>query len=989
MINVCSQFKIVIIFISALLLTSCGGGTASTGGTPAASTATGIFRDSNTAGLSYVSGAQTGVTDANGQFTYEVGGMVTFSVGGVTLGTTLGKTIITPVDLVAGGSSSSVEVQNITRFLLMLDEDGNSANGINISAAAQTASANWVQVNFLTADLPSELTSIISDAATADNGNHTLPNTTSAQTHLEETILCTYAGAYRGTYTGNDNGTFGLLVDANNGNVSGLAYSTDSQEDIILSGTDSVSFDQNAAFVSGNTSTGTSFSGRFTSTNALTGTWENSPESGGFSGSRIGGSNNARYRYTGSYSGGDSGLFSFDIDALNNVSGLGYSIAGDELLNISGTLSGSALTITSVNGTSISGSLNTTTGSLSGTWSDSTEGTSGTFTGSGCELNAPPSTSPANSQSIDGFAVASPISGGNVKLYELKEIGVLGTDVLATATTGTDGSFQLDMTGLSGNYLVEISGGTYIDEASGTSTTNSVIRSVIFDWESGKGPFTISVTPLTELGIQIAASLRPEDIEAAFKNAAIFAGGLDIANTRPQALTGSATATRDELEYGAALAALSQLSMDQSYGSVDNTLTVLLNDFSDGRLDGAGAIFITAFETFLESTQNQSAFNTTLSSIPGVVQASIQNVQPIDNLSVVDCNRTSCSQPSVQGLTVRAEVAKPFPALCDTTVSGSCSAGDYLNCYGNTCLTYTDKPATGQWYSSVCNWFWGFDVIGPANVCAEGRGLSSAHELGLNACTSPSSTARGNGSCPRDGRITLVAPSDTNLKGALFVHDGTRLITIGGANAHHPFKDRKMVSDFSNYIEADCTQVGADGGCYQILDVFMDPGWKDVGSHTWSMLTTYGFEWDVAINVPDGAHMICNIMNGECAEKINTGAEGEVKVTLSWQTANSDMDVHLFDPCGNEIYYGGRTQVCNTLTGELDVDDLGFGPLIENIAYANGAPAGDYRVEVDNFSGTGTVNYSLKIIFGASVEIHQGSLNSADNNDTYNFTLVK
>jgi hypothetical protein len=340
-------------------------------------------------------------------------------------------------------------------------------------------------------------------------------------------------------------------------------------------------------------------------------------------------------------------------------------------------------------------------------------------------------------------------------------------------------------------------------------------------------------------------------------------------------------------------------------------------------------------------------------------------------------------------LTITADVAKPFPELCDKTINGNCSAGDYISCYGNTCLTYTDPPLTGSWYSEVCQWYWDFDFAPSlTNLCSDGRGLKFARELGLTACASPSSSARGNGSCATDGRLTLVVPSDSNLKGALFIHDGDRLIHTAGANAHHPFKDRRLVSDYSSYIGADCTQVGADDKCYKILDSFMDPAWLAVGPHTLKMLTTYGYEWDVPISVPDGKHMICNVMNGECAEKINTGAEGEVKVTLTWQTTSIDMDVHLIDPCGTKIFFGNPTQVCKTLTGELDVDDIGGGPLIENIAYADGAPAGDYRVEVNNYSGGGTVNYSLKIIFGENVEIHQGSL-GATGVDTYNFTLVK
>jgi len=278
------MFKKSILAISvALTLAACGGGGGS--GSGGVTTATGQFKDSNTAGISYVSGDQSGFTDSNGTFTYEIGGTVTFSIGGVNIGTSSGKSIVTPIDLISGGSSSTLEVQNIVRFLLMLDDDGDPSNGINISSSVQTIAANWSQVNFSTADLPAELASIKFDAALADGGTHTLPDANIAQAHLESTLLCSYAGAYKGTYSGDDNGNFGFLIDASNGNVTGIAYSIPFNQYIDLSGTTPISYDQNVAFVSGNTTTGATFSGQFTSVNGVTGSWQQSPDSGSFSGS--------------------------------------------------------------------------------------------------------------------------------------------------------------------------------------------------------------------------------------------------------------------------------------------------------------------------------------------------------------------------------------------------------------------------------------------------------------------------------------------------------------------------------------------------------------------------------------------------------------------------------------------------------------------------------------------------------------------------------
>ena len=134
-------FILLISFLGFSIVTGCGGGGNETPSSrqPAALTAVGQFKDANAAGISYVSGRQSGVTDSQGRFTYEVGEAVTFSVGNVTLGETEGKSIVTPVDLVEQGSSSSKPVVNIARFLISLDQDAEPSNGIAISQDVQCA----------------------------------------------------------------------------------------------------------------------------------------------------------------------------------------------------------------------------------------------------------------------------------------------------------------------------------------------------------------------------------------------------------------------------------------------------------------------------------------------------------------------------------------------------------------------------------------------------------------------------------------------------------------------------------------------------------------------------------------------------------------------------------------------------------------------------------------------------------------------------------
>ena len=174
-------------------------------------------------GLSYVSGGQSGVTDSEGRFTYEVGETVLFSVGGVTLGETEGKSVVTPVDLVERGSSSSEPVLNTVRFLMSLDEDSDLSNGISIPQEVRELALQWTFIQILSdsLDFEQQLERMRSDLQERFSRyqSYEIPGNTTARNHLESTLRCSYSGAYTGTYGGTDQGNFGVLVDARSGSA--------------------------------------------------------------------------------------------------------------------------------------------------------------------------------------------------------------------------------------------------------------------------------------------------------------------------------------------------------------------------------------------------------------------------------------------------------------------------------------------------------------------------------------------------------------------------------------------------------------------------------------------------------------------------------------------------------------------------------------------------------------------------------------------------
>ncbi|MDO9263162.1 MAG: hypothetical protein Q7U02_04290, partial [Desulfosalsimonadaceae bacterium] len=116
------------------LFSGCDGGSSNHSSGDTASV--GIFMDSPVGGMNYETPSLRGVTDDNGEFSYNSGETVTFSVGGLPLGSATGKAILTPVDIVPGAmDETDPVVTNIARLLLSLDADCDPANGISVSQA--------------------------------------------------------------------------------------------------------------------------------------------------------------------------------------------------------------------------------------------------------------------------------------------------------------------------------------------------------------------------------------------------------------------------------------------------------------------------------------------------------------------------------------------------------------------------------------------------------------------------------------------------------------------------------------------------------------------------------------------------------------------------------------------------------------------------------------------------------------------------------------
>ncbi len=136
---------------TSLILLGCGGGGGGSSALPPPiippidqpPTAQGQLVDAPVEGVSYQSGQQSGITGPNGEFVYEIGKAVRFFIGPIELGETLGKALVTPLDLASDGATATDGALNLARFLQSLDADVNDAR-ITIPAAVRQQAAETV-----------------------------------------------------------------------------------------------------------------------------------------------------------------------------------------------------------------------------------------------------------------------------------------------------------------------------------------------------------------------------------------------------------------------------------------------------------------------------------------------------------------------------------------------------------------------------------------------------------------------------------------------------------------------------------------------------------------------------------------------------------------------------------------------------------------------------------------------------------------------------
>jgi hypothetical protein len=187
------------------------------------------------------------------------------------------------------------------------------------------------------------------------------------------------------------------------------------------------------------------------------------------------------------------------------------------------------------------------------------------------------------------------MSSGTVTAHAVNG-GMMGA-AIGSSPVDASGNFNIPMGAYSGTVMLQLTGGAFMDEATGTAMTmqpGDVLTSCVPSVAAGATTTGVQVTPLTSMA-QARAQYMSGGMTAAnvtTANAAIGSYFLvgDVLMTHPMdpAVAGSGSgATQDQKNYGMSIAAMSQYAHTVGMAtSSSGMVTAMMDDASDGLMNG-------------------------------------------------------------------------------------------------------------------------------------------------------------------------------------------------------------------------------------------------------------------------------------------------------------------------------------------------------------------------------------------------------------------
>jgi len=201
---------------------------------------------------------------------------------------------------------------------------------------------------------------------------------------------------------------------------------------------------------------------------------------------------------------------------------------------------------------------------------------------------------PVMNASVSGTAFNGPVSSAKVMAFAINN-GTMGAQI-ASVATDNQGNFTMPLGSYTGPVMLQMSGASYIDEASNKAMTmaaNDVMSAVLSTVAPGANVTGVWMTPVTSMAQSRASGMAGGMTDANIAAANTAMGNYflvsDILYVQPMnpLVSGSGTsASLAAKNYGMTLAAMSQYAKTLNMTTSSALVTAMMNDASDGMMNG-------------------------------------------------------------------------------------------------------------------------------------------------------------------------------------------------------------------------------------------------------------------------------------------------------------------------------------------------------------------------------------------------------------------
>ncbi len=199
------------------------------------------------------------------------------------------------------------------------------------------------------------------------------------------------------------------------------------------------------------------------------------------------------------------------------------------------------------------------------------------------------SSSDSNTATITGTVFAAPIRNATCELQDTNQVSIIQDSF----TTNAQGEYSVNIptSRMSQDMILSCSGGTYTDEATGSTTSAGTLTAYVANGTIGDGD-QIHATPESTIVQQLvsAHNMTLTAAQNAFNTA--FNYNVDTSMAPTNAMNPAGNASDAQILAGLRAAAFSQLTTDLNLNATQQfeLLAALARDLSDGQLDGQDAM---------------------------------------------------------------------------------------------------------------------------------------------------------------------------------------------------------------------------------------------------------------------------------------------------------------------------------------------------------------------------------------------------------------